>query len=196
MCAQNMRERGTCSTSSPEGDVPGGLGRIHSFISRSWVSHCRSGAADKAKAGDWSAVRTSALHCTTQMATKSEVRSGREEGGDGIGTRKVSPYQETICRSIVSRSIRIAFIRGYRESDSHDAFYKSTMGIVPLIVYMPIMSAIMSVNFFLIYACFLSFISLYIIITIIYVSSQNYIRTTFLKINIIIHMRRKESPEI
>lgn len=140
MCAQDMRKRGTCSTFSL-GEMYPGLGRIHSFISRSRVSHCRSRAADKAKAGDWSAVRTSALHCTTQMATKSVARSGREEGRDGIGTRKVSPYQEAICRSIVSRSIRIAFTRGYRESDSHGAFYKPTMGIVPLIVHMPTMSS-------------------------------------------------------
>lgn len=97
--------RGTCSsTSSPRGMYPG-LGRIHSY--RAAESHCRSAAADKAKAGDWSAVRTSALHCTTQMVTESGAGDTRPREGEPARRSDLSPLYR-------DRS-RISFIRGYRE---------------------------------------------------------------------------------
>lgn len=81
-----------------------GLGRIHSY--REAESHCRSGTADKAKAGDWSAVRTSTLHCTTQMATKSgagERRGSRSERWAGTKERSVAIVSRSISRCIHSR---------------------------------------------------------------------------------------------
>jgi len=81
-----VRKRGTCSTSSPEGDVPGAGKDSFIHIAKPGLSL----SADKAKAGDWSAVRTSALHCTTQMATKSEARSGRE-GRERAGDERSGP---------------------------------------------------------------------------------------------------------
>jgi len=96
----------------PEGDVPGAWeGFIHIAKPSLIVGAERR---TKRKQGDWSAVRTSALHCTTQMATKSgagERDEDREPKGEPARRSDLSPLYR-------DRS-RIAFIRGYRESDSH-----------------------------------------------------------------------------
>lgn len=86
--------RGTCSISSPRGMCPGWEGFIHIAKPSLIVGAERR---DKAKAGDWSAVRTSALHCTTQMATKSGAGERRR-----IETQKVSPHEGAICRHCIA----------------------------------------------------------------------------------------------
>lgn len=65
------------------------------------------GAADKAKAGGLECCQDQCtpLHDTNGNQKRGEEREGRGRVWWGIGIRKVSPHQEAICRSIVSRSI-------------------------------------------------------------------------------------------
>lgn len=116
-----------------------GLGRIHSFISRSRVSHCR-----RIKRKQGTGVLSGPVHSIARHKWQPKVRrgaGGREERGRGMRDR--DPKGEPAPRSDLSLyciAIDLAFTRGYRESDSHGAFYKPTMGIVPLIVHVPTLS--------------------------------------------------------
>lgn len=107
-----------------------GLGRIHSY--REAESHCRSGAADKAKAGDWSAVRTSALHCTTQMATKSGAGERR-----GSRSERCARTEGAICRHCITIDLVLHSFADIAKAIRMARFYKPTIGIVPFNVRLP-----------------------------------------------------------
>lgn len=91
----NERERegegnSGCDLMVAEGDPrlqPEGLARIHSHISGPWLI-----VGTKQASGMWSAVRSSALHRATQMATKSGADGKREPTRPRKGTN-YSPFR-------------------------------------------------------------------------------------------------------
>lgn len=108
MCAQNMRKRGTCSTSSPEGDVPGARKDSFIHIAKLGLSLSeRSGGQSESRGLECCQDQCTPLHDTNGNQKWGEERERRGRGWDRDPKGEPVPRNDLSLYCIAIDSYRI-----------------------------------------------------------------------------------------